>query len=213
MPIKQTLIAAAIMLSTGIGLPYLTDSNDQPLKRSLSEFPTQIGKWEGATTRFDEKVYKILGVDDSILANYSDSKGENIQLYIGYYQSQRAGEIIHSPKNCMPGSGWNIVETSIVPLGLKDNKGAPVKIIKLVLQKGIQRQIAMYWFHSRGRVISSEYSQKIYLVWDSITKHRTDGSFVRLLSKIRNQGEAQTTESLKQFAEQILPILNEYIPS
>jgi EpsI family protein len=214
MTFKQTLIATAILLLTSTSLPYLTSSDDQPLKRRLSDFPMQVGQWNGTKTRFDERVYETLGVDDSVLVNYSDPEGESIQLYIGYYQSQRAGQIIHSPKNCMPGSGWSIVESSLISINLKKNgQQVPRKVIKLVLKKGTQRQVALYWFHSRGRIISSEYSQKIFLVWDSITKHRTDGSFVRLLSRITDHGEAQTSDNLKHFAEQILSVLDEFIPS
>jgi EpsI family protein len=214
MTFKQTLIAAAIMLLTSTSLPYLTPPDDQPLKKRLSDFPMQVGQWNGTKTRFDEKVYEILGVDDSVLVNYSNPKGDSIQLYIGYYQSQRAGQIIHSPKNCMPGTGWNIVESSLTSINLKKNgQQIPSKVIKLVLKNGLQRQVALYWFHSRGRVISSEYFQKIFLVWDSITKHRTDGSFVRLLSEVTDQGEAQTSDDLKHFAEQILSMIDEFIPS
>ena len=201
------------MLLTSICLPYLTSSDDQPLKKGFSSFPMQIGDWRGTKNRFDQQVYTILGVDDSLLANYYNSKEKDIQLYIGYYKSQREGDIIHSPKNCMPGSGWNITDISLLALNLKRQDGSPIKVVKLVLQNGIQRQIALYWFHSRGRVINSEYAQKIYLVWDAITKHRTDGSFVRLMSSVTNQDEPKTTQRLKQFAEQILPILNNFIPS
>lgn len=201
------------MLMTGTILAYLKNTDDHPLKKSLSDFPMQISEWQGTKSRFDDKVYEVLGVDDSILVNYYNKKRENIQLYIGYYQSQREGEIIHSPKNCMPGSGWNIVETSLVTLDQKTQNGKPIKVIKLLLQNGIDSQVAFYWFHSRGRIISSEYSQKIYLVWDSIIRHRTDGSFVRLLSSMTGQNESQTTERLKQFTEQIMLILNDFIPS
>jgi EpsI family protein len=210
---KRTLTVATIMLLTSICIKYLIDNKDQPIKKSLSGFPMQIGDWQGTTTKFSQRVYDILGVDDSLLANYRNQNTGDIQLYIGYYKSQRQGDIIHSPKNCMPGSGWNITESSLIPLNLKNREGKSIKVIKLVLQNGPLREVALYWFHSRGRVINSEYSQKIYLVWDSITKHRTDGSFIRLTSLINNQDEAQTTQFLKEFAELIYPILNEFIPS
>ena len=210
---QQTFIISAVMLITSISLTYLKNSDDQPLKQSLSNFPTQIGSWQGSTSRFDDRIYEVLGVDDSILVNYYNKNSEYIQLYIGYYQSQREGDIIHSPRNCMPGSGWNIVESSIIPLDQKNQNGEPIKVIKLVLQKGIQRQVALYWFHSRGRVIASEYTKKMYLIWDSITKHRTDGSFIRLLSSITDQNESQATERLKQFTEQLFPLLNNFIPT
>jgi len=213
MKIKQTLTIAAIMLLTSVCISYLSKVNDQPLVRNFSAFPMHISNWQGTTSRFDEKVYEVLGVDDSILANYRNEKGENIQLYIGYYSSQREGEIIHSPKNCMPGSGWKIMHTSQVPIGVSNEKGEPVKVIKLLLQNGPQRQVAFYWFHSRGRVVASEYSEKIYLVWDAITKQRTDGSFVRLLSPVEGYDEKQTTETLKRFTQQLFPILKEFIPA
>jgi EpsI family protein len=213
MNLKNSLIAAAVMMLTSICIPYLTHSDDQSLKRSLSEFPLQIGDWHGTIGLFDEKVYKVLGVDDSILVNYHKPLRDGIQLYIGFYKSQREGELIHSPKNCMPGSGWTIADVSLVKLNLKKSKGEPIKVIQLIMHKGSQRQVAIYWFHSRGRVISSEYFQKIYLVWDSITRHRTDGSFIRLLSLTTASDQTQTTQDLKRFAEQILPILDEYIPS
>lgn len=213
MPLKQTLIATLIMLITSTCLTYLKDTNDQPIKKSLSEFPTHIGNWQGARSRFDDKVYEVLGADDSILINYYNEKHENIQLYIGYYKSQREGDIIHSPKHCMPGSGWNIIETNLIPLNIKFQNEEPIKVIKLLLQNGIQRQVALYWFHSRGRVINSEYIQKIYLVWDSITKHRTDGSFVRLLSPVTDRNGINTTERLKKFTEQLIPILDDFIPT
>jgi EpsI family protein len=213
MNLKNTIIATAIMLLTTISLPYLTDSDDQPLKKDLTEFPMVIGDWHGTTSRFDQRIYDVLGVDNSLLANYHNEKNVNIQLYIGYYKSQREGEIIHSPKHCMPGSGWNIVENSLLAIDLKDPNGQLIKVIKLNLQNGAERQVAMYWFHSRGRVINSEYMQKIYLVWDAITKHRTDGSFVRLISSTTDQGERQTTQYLKQFSELIFPILDEFIPT
>ena len=201
------------MILTSICLPYFTHSNDQPIKKSLSGFPMQIGNWKGAKGAFEQRVYDILGVDDSLLVNYDNEKNENIQLYIGFYKSQRQGDIIHSPKNCMPGSGWNIIESSLLAINLKNQNGKSIKVIKLVLQNGPLRQIALYWFHSRGRVIHSEYAQKIYLVLDSMTKHRTDGSFVRIMSSVNNQDEATTTRRLKEFAEQIFPILNEFIPA
>lgn len=201
------------MLITSSSLGYLKNSEDQPLKRSLSEFPTKIAQWQGTKSRFDDKVYEVLGVDDSILLSYQNEKRDNIQLYIGYYESQREGDIIHSPRNCMPGSGWNIVEDSLLTLDSKNQNGEPVKIIQLKLQNGKKSQLAFYWFHSRGRVIHSEYTQKIYLVWDSITKHRTDGAFIRLLSPISDQNESRTTKRLKQFTEQIFLILNDFIPT
>lgn len=168
------------MLSTAILLGFLSNPEIIKLNKSFDSFPLKIGKWQGIKSRFDRKIYDIVGVDDSILANYRSPQGESINIYVGFYQSQKEGDLIHSPKNCMPGGGWNITDTSIEKINFTNNDSR--NVIKLLLQKGTQKQIVLYWFQSRGRIISSEYMQKIWLVIDSIIKHRTDGSFVRLIS-------------------------------
>ena len=181
------------------------------MSRPFSSFPKQIGEWIGTQDRFDQKIYDALGVDDSILSNYRTSDGRQVQLYIGFYQSQREGDIIHSPKNCMSGSGWNITQTSLEELNFSGTKTGKIKVIKLILEKGAQKDVVLYWFQSRGRIISSEYWQKVFLVWDAIFKHRTDGSFVRLMSPV-GKNELETTQNIKAFAKELFPVLEQYLP-
>ncbi len=182
------------------------------VKKPFSTFPTQIGPWQGVEDHFDERVYQVLGVDDSFLANYKGPSDPWVNLYIGFYDSQREGDLIHSPKNCMPGGGWKITDVSIETLRSGNEIATEHKIIKLVLEKGKSKQISLYWYQSRGRIISSEYMQKIYLVWDAITRNRTDGSFVRLIAPVVDS-EEQTLTTLKSFAQELFPILQDYIPS
>jgi EpsI family protein len=194
-------------------LNYLSHAENTPPARPFSQFPKKIGPWEGREDRFDDRVYQILGVDDSILANYRSPGGRQVQLYVGYYQSQREGDLIHSPKNCMPGAGWNILGSSHEEIDVPGKTPARIRAIKLLLAKGADRQVVLYWFQSRGRFIASEYWQKIYLVVDSITRQRTDGSFVRLIAPVLDGDEKETTETLKAFAALAIPVLEEFIPS
>jgi len=199
------------MILAMIGLSYLSHAEYTPVRKPLAEFPTRIDDWSGELQRFDQKIYDILGVDDSFLATYLDPTGRQVQLYVGYYQSQREGDLIHSPKHCMPGGGWEIVRTSLEELTVPHSNPGKIKVIKLILQKETEQQVVLYWFQSRGRFISSEYLQKIYLVWDAISKRRTDGAFVRLISPVQ-KSEAATTRMLKTFAKRLIPILEEYLP-
>ena len=209
---KNTLIATSIMVLTFGLLTYLSTPEIIEVKKPFSTFPTQIGHWNGSEERFDERIYRVLGVSDSFLANFWKPGEPTVNLYVGFYESQREGELIHSPKNCMPGGGWNITEVAIEPLQLNDAASTEHKIIKLVLQRGPSKQVSLYWYQSRGRIISSEYMQKIYLVWDAVTRNRTDGSFVRLIAPVVGS-EEQTLATLKNFAREVFPILQEYIPS
>jgi EpsI family protein len=213
MPLKRTIIACALMLSTAVLLKFVHSNEGVHPNKPLSTFPKQIGEWKGKEQRFESKVYEVLGVDDSYLATYSAPDGQQVQLYVGFYQSQREGGIIHSPKNCMPGSGWNITNSSIEKLEVHRTQYKNIKAIKFKLKNGIHEQLALYWYQSRGRIISSEYMQKFYLVFDSITRRRTDGSFVRLIAPIHNGNEERASEALKSFAGKIFPILVEYLPT
>ncbi|OQY56708.1 MAG: EpsI family protein [Desulfobacteraceae bacterium 4572_88] len=213
MLLKHTLIASLIMLLTLFFLRYTDQAEDIHPNQPFSTFPKQIAEWKGKESFFDEKIFNVLGVDDYVLCNYKNPEGYPVYLYIGFYQSQREGDLIHSPKNCMPGAGWNIAQTSIEELETDKYDSGKIRMIRLDLKKGEGKQVMLYWFHSRGRVISSEYMQKIYLVSDSILRHRTDGSFVRLIAPVINNDEEAAVKHLKDFAKLLLPILNTYIPS
>lgn len=213
MKITHTIVAVGIMLLSALLVSYIQQPNDQRLLKPLSEIPLQLSQWTGTKDRFDDQVYKVLGVDDSVLVHYRSQEGGYVQLYIGYYQSQREGDIIHSPKNCMPGAGWKIIDIADVRLEINNAIGNPITVLKLTLQNGTKRQSVLYWYHSRGRVITSEYAQKIYLVKDAILRKRTDGSFIRLLSPIGSEGEQVTLNQLKQVAQELFPILGNFIPS
>ena len=113
----------------------------------------------------------------------------------------------------MPGAGWNIIDTSSEQLTIPNRKPAKIKVARLTLEKGTQRQVVLYWFQSRGRIIRSEYMDKVYLVMDSIAKRRTDGSFVRLIAPAINGDEGKAIKDLKEFAQVLIPLLGEYIPS
>jgi EpsI family protein len=209
--LRYALISALLLASIGF-LSYFSRSEAVPTRKPLNAFPKTIDSWAGQEGFFDKQVYDVLGVDDSALISYQGPEGKSVQLYVGYYQSQREGDLIHSPKNCMPGSGWNITQTSLEELTLKDKTPQEIKVIKLILEKGASRQVVLYWFQSRGRFIASEYWQKIYMVWDAITKNRTDEAFVRLIAPVGPNGEDYTTQYLKTFAEGLIPILTEYLP-
>lgn len=211
MTYTKTLITLAILLITAAVTFFAGQTERIAPNKPFSEFPLEIDEWKGVTSEMDEEVYNILGVEDYILANYRKPSGEMVNLYVGFYQSQKEGDIIHSPKNCMPGAGWNITGTSIETVPL-DSTGKSMKVIKLLLQKGQEKQIVLYWFQSRGRIISSEYMEKAWLVLDSIFRHRTDGSFVRLITPVIKD-ETASVNLLKEFAQKTFPYLNEHIPN
>ena len=208
--VKRSVILSILMIIAFVYLQFMGSGQPVSPLQPLSTFPKTIEKWRGVESFFSKEIYEAVGVDDSALISYYDKKSRNVQLYIGYYSSQKEGDLIHSPKNCMPGSGWEITKTDLEDIKLTPEKS--INVIKLTLEKNTQKQIVLYWFHSRGRVINSEYKQKMFLVLDSIFRSRTDGSFVRLIAPVNGE-EVDTVKYMKEFAVDLFPLLNEYIPN
>lgn len=166
--------------------------------------------WQGRKGALAEGILQVLGVEAYVLSDFTRPPDRFVNLYIGFYESQRKGDLIHSPRNCMPGSGWHIVETGREIL-TDPVTGQTYKVASLVLKKRDEYQMVLYWFHSRGRIIASEYMQKIWLVIDAVFRNRTDGSFVRLITPVTST-QQEAVQLLKEFAGLLKPTLDEYLP-
>ena len=139
------------------------------------------------------------GVDDYVSRIYGIGQQIPIGLYVGYYGSQRTGDTIHSPKNCLPGAGWEPVRAGY--LTISPPGGAPIEVNEYLVAKGADKRLVLYWYQGRGRVIASEYAGKVWMVVDAIRLHRTDGALVRLVTPV-DDGEANAQERLVRFVGQ-----------
>lgn len=211
--ILRIIIASTFMFLTFFCLRYMSHGENIEPNKSFSTFPKQMGDWVGEEKYFDQRIYDKLGVDDSIICSYRNQDGHTIELYIGFYQRQRQGVLIHSPKNCMPGAGWNFVKTRKAAINIGNPNHKTIVVNNILLQKGSKKEIMFYWFQGRGRFLTSEYAQKIYLVLDSITKRRTDEAFVRIISPVFKEDEESTLKHLENFTKLLIPLLQEYLPS
>ena len=210
---NSKFIIVILVLLVAMGLNHYFSKPDISLPRkSLAEFPISLGDWTAFTDqKMDKQSLEILKVDDYFMRNYRNSKGEVIGLYIGYFKSQREGKGIHSPRQCLPGAGWVPVNTAVYRMTLPGHNPETVPVNKFVMGKGLDRQLYLFWYHGRGRIYASEYRNKIYLIWDGLTRKRTDGALVRVNNPvIGNTEDALKTQS--DFIQLFLPLLKEYIP-
>jgi EpsI family protein len=211
--LRELVIAMVILMTGGFLLRSISHGEETPIHKSLTTFPLQIDSWAGTEQAFEADMLQALKVDDYLLRQYQPEQGAAIGLYVGYYKSMRQGATYHSPKNCLPGSGWYFVDTGKSHLAAVDRHGRPVEINKFIIQKGLDKQLVLYWYQDRGRIITSEYWAKIFMVVDAITRNRTDGAFVRITLPFTNQSEEEMLAQGKAFAEQIFPLLQEHLPS
>ena len=183
-----------------------------PISKELSQFPKQIGKWEVVSSReLSDSTVKMLGVDDYVDYRYASEDGTIINLYISYFSSVGVTGGYHSPRNCLPGGGWQIANLSTMQLN-KSDSSKPVEVSSMVVQQGVNKQITLYWYQNRGRIIASEYWEKIFLVVDAIFKRRRDGSFIRIMAPIHDGNIEEIETQLRDFAEKVLGRLEDFIP-
>ena len=206
------ILTIVILLAAAALNHYFSKPDISLARKSLAEFPTQLGDW---TTISEQKMegrsMDILQVDEYFVRNYRNSEGKVIGLYIGYFKSQREGKGIHSPRQCLPGAGWAPVDATVYQLAVPDHNPKTVSVNKFVMGKGLDRQLYLFWYHGRGRIYASEYWNKIYLIWDGLTQKRTDGALVRVNTPVIGDTEdALKTQS--DFIQLFLPLLKEYIP-
>ena len=218
------LIAFSILIGT---LGFIESmSRGEPIlsKKSFADFPlTLANRWHGKELGMDQDVIDVLKVSDFMMRYYqpisvaedtgNQSNLSALSLYVGYYENQRTGATYHSPKNCLPGSGWSFAESGTVSIPITDSGSTPRTILvnQVLIQKGIEKQLVIYWYHDRGRIIASEYMAKAYMIWDAMTQNRTDGALVRIIVPIQETAESAFQSGIT-FLNDMWPDLINHMP-
>jgi EpsI family protein len=191
-----------------------------PPRTPLAQFPMAIADWKGVPEPpFEPAILRILGVDEYVTRAYFGPQRIGVGLYIGYYGSQRQGDTMHSPLNCLPGAGWEAVSNSRTAVSVAPAPGAApsdVTVNRYVVRKGLDRQLVLYWYQAHGRTVASEYWSKFYLIEDAIRLNRTDGALVRVVSPILGETDADEARAEQigvAFIKSMFPLLQNYLPS
>lgn len=205
-------LSVVLLAGTALVLEARNGTEIIPQRAPLSSFPHALDGWNSSDVQITQDVLDVLGQGDFLLRDYRDAGSQrSVYLFIAYFASQRAGDTIHSPKNCLPGAGWAPVQTGRVTIAAPGH--APFQANRYLIAKSDERQLVLYWYWAHNRAVASEYAAKFYLVTDSIRMHRTDGSLVRLsmpLAPGENVDGAQ--QNLVAWAEKVVPLLDTYIP-
>ena len=184
-----------------------------PEREVFSSFPLRVGAWQGQRTALQQVYLDTLKLDDYFLGDYAGPSLRPVNLYMAWYDSQTSGVSTHSPRSCLPGGGWRIVDLREFPIAAVHAGKQSLRVNRAFIEYGADRELVYYWFQQRGRVITNEYLVKWYLFWDALTRHRTDGALVRLIVPVR-AGELpdQSDRELSLFLASIWPQLNRFVP-
>ena len=205
----RAAIVLALLLAAGLYGTRAGSAETVVSREPLVALPLAMGEWQGLDAApLADDVLAQLGVDDYVNRQYARHGSAPLGVYVGYYASQRQGDTIHSPQNCLPGAGWLPVETAVASLPVGDRT---VPVNQFVIQKGLDRQVVFYWYQGRGRVIANEYQNKAFLMLDAARLHRTNGGLVRMIAPIVSTADAAKAE-LSAFAALLFPHLDRHLP-
>ena len=203
----RPFVAAFVLVGGILATHSIPPPNIPEAHRPLREFPVAIELWHSKDHPYKPDVVEAIGADDYINRVYSGGTPP-IALYIGYYKDQRSGDRVHSPKNCLPGSGWEPIRSAQIQIGSAE--GRPVFVNEYLVEQGSRRAMVLYWYQTRQRIIASEYWAKYWLVVDGLTHRTTDGTMVRIWTTAAD-GEDSARARATDFASRVYPQVAELL--
>jgi EpsI family protein len=211
-PVSRYWLLLAILLFGGLFINWFEARGEAAVDRTpLAEFPLKMAEWKqkGDDYRFGEATESVLRTTDYTARRYEAPDGRLVDIYVGYYSSQRTGATYHSPQNCLPGAGWVMKEPETIEIA---NPGGGSFIAnRYIIENGPDKQVMIYWYQGRGRKEASEYRDKINTVWDSVLRRRTDGAMVRVMTGV-GEDEAGALRAAVDVSAKVAGQLSPYVP-
>lgn len=201
------LLGVALCVVLAGAFVRLTAASDVLPEATLASLPLAIDGWRGRDDPpLDPEIERTLQADSYILRSYARGRAQ-VGLYAAYYASQRSGHTIHSPLNCLPGTGWEWLERGQQTLTVAD--GQAVEVNRALAQKDADRLLLYYWYQSRGRVVAGDLRNKLLLVRDALTLHRSDGALIRVVAPVV---DGRPTGDAAQFIRALYPAIVRHLP-
>jgi EpsI family protein len=206
-------VAFLLLAGTMTTLHLRGDVDRVPPSEALELLPKMIGSWTGQDIPIDKESLRVLGDGRFLERLYRDpATGDGpVDLFIGYFPTQRTGQAIHSPQNCLPGAGWTFASSQRI--ALEGTNGKEYNVGEYLITNGRAKQIVLYWYLAHGRSIANDYLAKAYMMADAIRWNRTDGALIRVVTPLKSNETVAAAQARAQgFAGQMVPLLAPFIP-
>ncbi len=208
----RLLVMMCIFLA-GIGTIYYINrtSLETPSTHiAFDDFPKTIGAWIfSSSNTLSPEIEKMLGADSYMDYIYRSPDHGEIEVLVSYFSSMHEGKQFHSPKNCMLGSGWEPQEIKEIYMNWR---GKQVPVNFMMVRKNSKILYVSYWVQGRGRILASEYQERIYRVIDAIVRRRSDGAFVRISLPGGPEDRLRAERQLTAVATEVAVDLGNYLP-
>jgi EpsI family protein len=203
-------VSGGLLIAALLVLQLRPTGEAVPLRKPLDTFPAVLGEWQGReATVFELDVLNLLKVNDYLMRRYVDASGRSLWLYIAYWETQRKASL-HSPKNCLPGAGWEPIKASLLTIALPPPY-PPITVNSYLLKKERDELLVFYWYDAQGRAVAGEVAARVELIRNSILRNRSDGALIRISSAIYGS-VPETSASLTAYIQAMYPLLAEYLP-
>ncbi len=206
MPKKTFVILLSILLFTfGFTLAIKYYKPASAPVRNLDTFPLELGEWTGQMDQIDQSTIDMLTPDELFSATYVNASGHKVHLFFDYFSAENSARGVHSPRNCLPGSGWIIVHTvdRIIEI---NNRTIPAS--RFYLRLGESRQVMDFWYITRNGDTSNDYIFKLFRMLSSLTLRPTDAAFIRFVGDDNPDG----LKALAEFEKTFIPYVIDYLP-
>jgi EpsI family protein len=211
---KSARILSIVLLAQA-GVFYGFSRNETiPARAPLAAFSIDNSPWQmRQEVELDKETLDVLKADDITSRVYQDrDTGRIATLFIAYFETQRTGKAPHSPKNCLPGSGWVQTEGGTVDIDIP-GRSTPITVNRYVVAKGENESVVLYWYQARDRIIASEYAAKLYTVADAIRYNRSDTALVRVVVGVQGGDTERAVNTATSFVKAFFGPLKAYLPA
>ncbi len=206
----QFLVAAALLAISLLLFHSIEFREKIPSVKPFSQFPLAVSSWQGTRQFMGQEYIKELDLNDYTIIDFRNGD-RHVDFYVAYYQTQRKNESIHSPETCLPAGGWIFHEAGKAKIRIT-GQNKIIEVSRAIMQKNDVQQVSYFWFPMRGRILTSLWQAKIYTFWDALTRQRTDGALVRIITPVYPQESVQDAEArLQKFTGEVIPVLDQFL--
>ena len=204
------IVAPAFVACQALLVYWAGNRELPPAPPDLKHFASEFSGWQQANENgIPEDVLAELKADRLLDRNYVNREGTMAELFVAWFQSQRSGKRQpHSPKVCLPGSGWTAVRTDQVTLA---TAAGAVTATTYLAVRGPARVVVLYWYQSPRRAIASEWAAKFWLVADGFRDRRTDAALVRITVPSESGKDDAAAGAACRFARDLYPLLRAHL--
>ena len=209
-------VVIACLFATLVVIHARGDVDPVPPSPQLAQLPATQGDWGSRDIPISSETLEVLGKGDFLNRIYTpptvSTATAPVQLFIAYFPTQRSGQSIHSPQNCLPGAGWTFLRSGVT--SFTERTGKTYNVGDYVISDGRDKQEVLYWYQSHGRSIASDYKAKVLMLTDAIRYGRTDAALVRVITAVgATEDPATAHKRVVDFAKNVTPLLPAYVPN